>query len=77
MLELNLNCITAKPVVEIDSFSQQSARCVHDEVICPAGLLRWRSSFGEVSPTVFIPIAETSSIIVDIGRWVFLHLLNY
>ena len=34
-------------------------------------LLRWCSSFGEVSPAVFIPIAETSNIIIDIGRWVF------
>ena len=34
-------------------------------------LLRWRSpEFGDVSPEVFIPIAEWSGMIVDIGRWV-------
>ncbi|MEN3371579.1 EAL domain-containing protein [Dechloromonas sp. ZS-1] len=34
-------------------------------------LLRWRSpDFGDVSPNVFIPIAEWSGAIVEIGRWV-------
>jgi len=34
-------------------------------------LLRWHSpDYGEVSPEVFIPIAEWSGAIVDIGRWV-------
>ncbi|TVQ67728.1 MAG: EAL domain-containing protein [Oceanospirillales bacterium] len=34
-------------------------------------LLRWHSSLGEISPAVFIPVAETSNTINDIGRWVF------
>lgn len=34
-------------------------------------LLRWRSPQGEISPGEFIPVAETSSNIIDIGRWVF------
>lgn len=34
-------------------------------------LLRWRSpDFGDVSPNIFIPIAEWSGAIVEIGRWV-------
>jgi len=34
-------------------------------------LLRWRSPEGEVSPGVFIPIAEMTRSILPIGRWVF------
>jgi diguanylate cyclase (GGDEF)-like protein/PAS domain S-box-containing protein len=34
-------------------------------------LLRWHSPGGEVSPAVFIPIAEMTGIIVSIGAWVF------
>jgi diguanylate cyclase (GGDEF)-like protein/PAS domain S-box-containing protein len=34
-------------------------------------LLRWRSPEGEVSPAVFIPIAEMTRSILPIGRWVF------
>jgi EAL domain-containing protein (putative c-di-GMP-specific phosphodiesterase class I) len=34
-------------------------------------LLRWRPPQGEISPAVFIPIAETTGAIVSIGTWVF------
>jgi EAL domain-containing protein (putative c-di-GMP-specific phosphodiesterase class I) len=34
-------------------------------------LLRWHSpDFGEVSPETFVPIAEWSGTIIEIGRWV-------
>jgi len=34
-------------------------------------LLRWHPPGGEVSPALFIPIAETTGTIVSIGLWVF------
>lgn len=34
-------------------------------------LLRWHPAEGEVSPAIFIPIAETTRIMVPIGAWVF------
>jgi diguanylate cyclase (GGDEF)-like protein/PAS domain S-box-containing protein len=34
-------------------------------------LLRWRPAEGEISPAIFIPIAEMTGSIVPIGAWVF------
>jgi EAL domain-containing protein (putative c-di-GMP-specific phosphodiesterase class I) len=34
-------------------------------------LLRWKTEAGEISPAVFIPIAEMTGSIVPIGTWVF------
>ena len=53
-----------QPLVELDS-----------ERICGAeALLRWRSpELGSVSPADFIPVAEASGQIVEIGRWVLLE----
>ena len=36
-------------------------------------LLRWNSPEGPVSPAVFIPIAEMTGAIIDIGAWVFMQ----
>jgi diguanylate cyclase (GGDEF)-like protein/PAS domain S-box-containing protein len=34
-------------------------------------LLRWQPDSGPVSPATFVPIAEQSGAIIEIGRWVF------
>lgn len=41
------------------------------DVLGVEALLRWHSpDFGEVSPETFVPIAEWSGTIIEIGRWV-------
>lgn len=41
------------------------------DVLGVEALLRWHSpDFGEVSPETFVPIAEWSGAIIEIGRWV-------
>lgn len=51
-----------QPIVELASGAIHKAEA----------LLRWNHpSRGPVSPTVFIPIAESSGFIVEIGEWVF------
>ena len=50
-----------QPIVEADS-----GRIVGGEL-----LLRWHPPAGEISPAIFIPVAEMTGMIVPIGAWVF------
>jgi PAS domain S-box-containing protein/diguanylate cyclase (GGDEF)-like protein len=53
--------LTFQPVVD----------AVMNRTVSVEALLRWRHPlFGDVSPTEFVPLAEESPLIVDIGRWV-------
>lgn len=63
-----------RQALERDEFSVLFQPIVASDSTRIAGaelLLRWRPPGGEVSPAVFIPIAETTGSIVAIGAWVF------
>ena len=50
---------------------QPIARMRDDQVVGVEALVRWdHPEFGEISPPVFVPRAETSDLIDEIGRWV-------
>jgi diguanylate cyclase (GGDEF)-like protein len=53
---------------EIDLFFQPQFDVKTRRIVGVEGLARWTSSIhGEISPTVFIPIAETTGLIYDLG----------
>ncbi|MEM7313093.1 MAG: EAL domain-containing protein [Planctomycetota bacterium] len=42
-----------------------------DKIVTVEALLRWRNdSLGSISPDMFVPVAEDSGLIKDIGKWV-------
>ncbi len=50
---------------------QPQVDLVSEKVIGMEGLLRWPDGEGNyISPAVFVPLAEYSGLIVDIGQWV-------
>jgi diguanylate cyclase (GGDEF)-like protein len=50
---------------------QPQVDLVSEKVVGMEGLLRWPDGDGKyISPAVFVPLAEYSGLIVDIGQWV-------
>lgn len=55
---------------EFELHYQPQVSCTHSGVIGMELLLRWRNpKRGFVSPVVFIPIAEESGLLIEIGEW--------
>ena len=56
---------------ELEVHYQPLVDGVHQRVVAAEALLRWQHPrLGDVSPGEFIPVAETSGLVVPIGRWV-------
>lgn len=71
-LELSAALNTAIANGELHLQYQPQLSLVEDRLIGAEALLRWtHPRWGEVSPAVFIPLAEQSGVITQIGTWVF------
>lgn len=56
---------------ELEVYYQPIVSFESDKIIGAEALLRWHSqTFGEVAPSEFIPVAEASGLIVEIGEFV-------
>jgi diguanylate cyclase (GGDEF)-like protein/PAS domain S-box-containing protein len=70
-LEIANNLRSAITNDELYPRYQPIVDAVTNKIVGAELLLRWRRPEGEVSPAVFIPVAETSGMIMPIGEWVF------
>ena len=56
---------------KLELWYQPQVDLVSEKVVGMEGLLRWPDGDGKyISPAVFVPLAEYSGLIVDIGQWV-------
>lgn len=62
---------------ELVLFYQPEVRLRTNQIVACEALLRWRHpTWGVVSPGEFIPVAESSNLILDIGTWVLREALT-
>lgn len=62
---------------ELVLFYQPEVQLRTNQIVACEALLRWRHpTWGVVSPAEFIPVAESSNLIIDIGTWVLQEALT-
>ena len=69
--ELEADVVRAAPEGQLHLAYQTVLALATDEVVGVEALVRWRHpTQGPISPATFIPIAESTGAIDDLGRWV-------
>ncbi|MFN6462663.1 MAG: EAL domain-containing response regulator [Nostoc sp. DedVER02] len=78
LLEINLHrAIKQHKLQEFEIYYQPIVDIASGKIVAAESLLRWQSlELGMVYPTEFIPLAESSSLIVPIGKWVLKSVCN-
>jgi len=62
---------------ELEVFYQPIVNCKIGKIFKAEALLRWKHpDRGMISPALFIPLAEESGLILEIGEWVFMEAIN-
>ncbi|MDP5338218.1 MAG: EAL domain-containing response regulator, partial [Nodularia sp. (in: cyanobacteria)] len=72
LLEMNLHrVIQQKKFEEFEIYYQPIINIASGKIIAAESLLRWHSpELGSVSPSEFIPVAESTGLIISLGQWV-------
>ncbi|AFZ23657.1 EAL domain-containing protein [Cylindrospermum stagnale PCC 7417] len=72
LLEVSLHrALNQENFQEFEVYYQPIVDIASGKIVAAESLLRWQNSeLGMVSPTEFIPIAESTGLIIPIGKWV-------
>ncbi|BAZ29484.1 response regulator receiver modulated diguanylate phosphodiesterase [Cylindrospermum sp. NIES-4074] len=72
LLEISLHqAINEHNFQEFEVYYQPIIDIASGKIVAAESLLRWKSSkLGMVSPTEFIPLAESTGLIIPLGKWV-------
>lgn len=71
--KMEMNILLSKAIIndELIVYYQPQISCIKGDVIGAEALMRWDSKeLGMISPNVFIPIAEKSGFIIELGYWI-------
>ena len=71
--ESELELLLSKAIVnnELDIYYQPQIESYRENMVGAEALLRWKNEkLGHVSPAKFIPVAERTGLIVEIGNWI-------
>ncbi|SHH81278.1 bifunctional diguanylate cyclase/phosphodiesterase [Clostridium grantii] len=70
--EIEMDLLLRKAIVnnELDVYYQPQIKIEEEDIVGAEALIRWNNSeLGNVSPVVFIPLAEKTGQIIEIGYW--------
>jgi diguanylate cyclase (GGDEF)-like protein len=70
LIELNNNMVAALNNDEYELYYQPQINIQTNKIVGAEALIRWNKNGQQISPTEFIPIAEDSGFIIDLGWWI-------
>jgi len=62
---------------QLEMYYQPIIDLSNGEIIKAEALIRWNHPSGQIPPLDFIPLAEESGLIIDIGHWIFSEVIKH
>ncbi|RLC45133.1 MAG: hypothetical protein DRH57_08630, partial [Candidatus Cloacimonadota bacterium] len=70
LIELNKDMVIALENDEYELYYQPQVDIKSNQIVGAEALIRWNKAGGQISPVEFIPVAEKSGFIIELGWWI-------